>query len=152
MNFYESWGLCMWILWVELSFVNVNFRRAEHWECEFMRATLCECEFYQSQALWMWILWELGFANMNLWKLSFVNANASVNFYERLALWMCILWTELCMWILWELGMWILWELSFVNVNFMRVELCDSEFYESWTLWMWILWGSELCDCEFYER
>ena len=32
----------------ELSFANVNFNRAEHFKCEFMRAELCVYEFYES--------------------------------------------------------------------------------------------------------
>ena len=37
----------------ELSFVNVNFMRAEFLNVNFMRAELCECEFYESWALRM---------------------------------------------------------------------------------------------------
>ena len=48
-----------------------------------------------------------------------------------------------------------------VNVNFMRAELCECEFYESWAMWMWIFgelsianvnfMRAEHCECEFYE-
>jgi len=77
-EFYESWVLKMRILW-ELSIVNMNFMRAELYECKFhelsfsnvnfMRHEHCEYEFYElsfahvnfykSWTLRMWILWEL---------------------------------------------------------------------------------------------
>ena len=64
-----------------------------------------------------------------------------------------------------------MWELIFVNMNFMRIELCECNFYNSWALQMWIyqdwaLWvwiydswalkiwffmRTELWECEFYE-
>ena len=31
----------------QLSFANVNFMRAEHWENEFVRAEHCKFEFYE---------------------------------------------------------------------------------------------------------
>ena len=83
-----SWALWMWIL-RELSFVNVNFKRAEYYQCKFMRAELSQCEFSESRA-------------------------------------------EHCKCeLIWA-------ELSFVNVNFMRAVHCQCKVYESWALGMWI--------------
>ena len=114
----------MWILW-ELSIANVNFRKAEH----------LQCNFFASWAFQMCILWQLSFMKVNflIVGLSIANENlmrtelCECLFYRSWALWM---WNyerwalHVCIYKSWALQMWIFWELSFGNVSILRVELC----------------------------
>jgi len=144
----------------------VNFMRAEHWECEFMRlcfvnvnfirAKLYECEFicevsivnvyFMNWALRVNFVWA---GHVNLWELSFVTfknmraEHCECKFYESWASWKWILWELRFMnvsFMSWAFQMWILWDMSIVNMNFM-----------SWGLRMWIYIRAELCECGFYE-
>ena len=88
-----------------------------------MRAELCECEFYESQPLWMWILWELRFANVK-----FKRAEHCIcEFYDS---WVLRMWIYES----WALQMWISWELSFLSVHVMSARLCIL-----WVLSIYIL-------------
>ena len=131
-EFNENWALWMWILWAlsitnmnlwELSFIYVNFMRAEHWEQSIGNENLwelgianmnlkstehCECEFYERWALRMRILWELSITNVNFMRIELCKCE----FYEGWALW-----AEH-----WECD---LWELSIANMNSMSTEFCE---------------------------
>ena len=153
MWFFESGALWMWILW-EQSIANVNFLRAELYECEIPETepSIAKCKYYESWALWMWILRGLSFVNVNcmwaelckcdfFWELSwarrmwiFLRAeHCECEFYES-----------------WALRMRILWELSIVNVNFMRAELYECKFHElSFSNVNFM--RHEHCEYEFYE-
>ena len=153
----------MWLLWdlssanvnimrAELGIANVNFKRAEHFKCEFYESWALWMQIYENWALQMWILWEPSFVNVNLWELSFANVNfmraklceseiyessnsildvylwaelCACEFHENWALGICNIW-ELS-WVLW---LSILWELNIVNRILMRPAL---------RLWMFIL-------------
>ena len=112
-EFSGSWALQVWILG-ELSIANVNFmsaehcecefyERAEHYECEFIRAEHCECqlyeswalcmwifkraelcesEFYESWALRMWILWELSIVNVNFLRVGLSECHQILQWWE----------------------------------------------------------------------
>ena len=101
-------------LWA-LSVFDVNFVRANHYECEFyekwafanvdsMRAKHCKFDFYEIWALQMWVLWELSFSNVDFMRAEFANVN--------------FMGAEHC-------------EFEY---DFMRADLCECAFCESWAL------------------